>query len=104
MLTHKPYRALIPVTIRNQNIVDALKIEKINVPVTMLELYCDSQGQFWTNGIQLLKEAGSSHVQIKTESARRSPYFNSKDSQLIAPPRKLDQSGLVSKAYDMLFS
>ncbi|MDX1696225.1 MAG: hypothetical protein R3208_20845 [Ketobacteraceae bacterium] len=103
-ITHRTYRAIVPVTIKNDNKKDPLTIEKISVPVTMLDLYCDGNGQFWTNSINLTKEAGSTHVQIKVESARRSPYFSSKDSAHLARARKPDQSHLALRAYDMLFS
>ena len=104
-LTHRAYRAIVPVTIRNENNKEALTIEKINVPVTMLDLYFDPEKhQFWTNSIHLLKEAGSSHVQIKVDSARRSQHFSAQQASHIAKARKPDQNRLILRAYDMLFS
>lgn len=104
-LSHRAYRAIVPVTIRNENNKDALTIEKINVPVTILDLYYEPEKhQFWTNSIHLLKEAGSSHVQIKVDSVRRSQHFTSKTSTHLASARRPDQNRLILRAYDMLFS
>lgn len=104
LLSHRSYRAIVPITIRNENLREPLVIEKINVPVTLLELYYTKTGQFWTNSIYLLKEAGSSHVEIKIDSARRSTFYSVKESVKLAEPRKPEQHRLILRAYDMLFS
>lgn len=98
-LTRRPHRAIIPIRIKNQNI-EPLIIERINLPIPHLNLYCDLNGQFWSNPISLTKEKGKNNIKMHIHD--KAPEYNK--STLISKARKPADSGLILKAYDMLFS
>lgn len=98
-LTRRPHRAIIPIRIKNQN-HEPLTIERINLPIPHLNLYCDMNGQFWSNPISLTKDKGKNNIKMHIHD--KAPEYNK--STLISNARKPADSGLMLKAYDMLFS
>ncbi len=94
-----PFRALTPVTITN-NGGDNLKLDRINVPVTHLSLYCDGQ-RFWTSAIAINRERNliSANVQIDEHAPALCP-----DARKVAEPRRPLRGGVLERAVDLLFA
>jgi hypothetical protein len=94
-----PFRALTPVTITNSG-GDNLKLDRINVPVPHLSLYCDGE-RFWTSAITIERERNwvSARVQIGDGAPPQAP-----EARKIAEPRRPIRGGVLERAVDLLFA
>ncbi|WP_163831987.1 hypothetical protein [Spartinivicinus ruber] len=123
----KPYRAIVPVTVTN-NQPEILKIEKINIPVSALGLYRNSNGLFWASGVTLVKLKGSNQIKLSTtndiSTTSHEKFKNESNSDLnevskntgnepatqfqqwekVADPRKPIEEKFITRAYDVFFS
>ena len=93
---YSPFRAITPITIDNQGI-DNVRLDRINVPVPHLTLYCDGQ-RFWTSALRVLRET---HLAIANLHIDNKPPSQ---SVLIAPPRRPIRGGVFERAVDLLFA
>jgi hypothetical protein len=89
-------RAITPITIDNQG-EDNVRLERINVPVPHLTLYCDGE-RFWTSGIKILREKNLATANVQIEASSRKNAF------LVAPPRRPIRGGVLDRAVDLLFA
>ncbi len=103
-LKHKSFRAIVPITIENKSQSESIKFEKINVPVTLLTLYCDENDRFWSSPIYLAKDDGSTEIQIKLDSLAQAESYTGSRVVKLAEPRRREDHPLILRAYDMLFS
>ncbi|MET0378162.1 MAG: hypothetical protein ABW049_04145 [Spongiibacteraceae bacterium] len=94
-----PFRALTPVTITNSG-DDNLKLDRINVPVTHLSLYCDEQ-RFWTSAITLTRERNLINAQVQIDA--QAPAL-CRDARKVAEPRRPVRGGVLERAADLLFA
>lgn len=94
-----PFRALTPVTITNSG-DDNLKLDRVNVPVTHLSLYCDAD-RFWTAAISITRERNlvSARVQIDDHAPAQCG-----GAHKIAEPRRPVRGGVLERAADLLFA
>lgn len=90
------FRAITPITISNQG-DDNLKLERINVPVPHLTLYCDGE-RFWTSALSVVREENLATAKLHVEAA---PPPN---AVVVAPPRRPIRGGVFDRAVDLLFA
>lgn len=95
----RPHRALTPLVIHNKA-NSPLPLEKISLPVPMLALYGDSQGNLWTQGLTLTRESQSdlATVRIDNKPAEENPSLTR-----LAEPRQAPERGGVTRAFSLLF-
>ena len=56
MMERRPHRAITAIKIINRH-QDTLMIERLNLPVTLLNLYSDQYGQLWTQSCTITRDA-----------------------------------------------
>jgi hypothetical protein len=95
-MQYSAFRAIIPVTIDNQG-EDNVKLERINVPVPHLTLYCDGE-KFWTSALTIVRENNLATAKLHIDA---SPPPN---ATLVAPPRRPIRGGVFDRAVDLLFA
>ncbi|MFT6529825.1 MAG: hypothetical protein ACJAZB_001476 [Psychrosphaera sp.] len=87
-LEKRSHRAITPITVINHQ-DKPLVIERLNVPVNLLNLYCDDHNQFWTSGITVKTENHSRNVEM---------HINEKvpkevqSYELVTPPRIVSET------------
>ncbi|MBU2713139.1 hypothetical protein [Zooshikella harenae] len=101
LISIKPYRAIIPVTIVN-NQSHMLSIEKINIPAPTLELRQNQEGLLWTTGITLIQTKSKSEIKLADPKNEYSTRFS--QWELINAAETPLEEGLISKAYNVFFS
>ncbi|MDE1464048.1 hypothetical protein [Spartinivicinus poritis] len=112
-LTLKPYRAIVPVSIIN-NQPDILKIEKINIPVPALGLYRNNNGLFLASGVTLVKLKNSNQIKLSTtnnttpiekpNNTSNEPTPQFQQWEKVSDPRKPIEEKFITRAYDVFFS
>jgi hypothetical protein len=90
------FRAIVPVTIDNQG-ENSVTLERINVPIPHLTLYCDGH-KFWTSALTILLEKQLETAKLHIEAA---PPAN---SAVITAPRRPIRGGVFDRAVDLLFA
>ena len=90
------FRAIVPVTIDNQG-EDSVTIERINVPIPHLTLYCDGN-KFWTSSLTILREKLLDTAKLHIEAT---PPPN---ATVVAMPRRPIRGGVFDRAIDLLFA
>jgi len=90
------FRAVTPITIRNDG-DDNLKLERINVPVPHLTLYCDGT-RFWTSALSVVREENLDTAKLHIE-ASPPPH-----AITVAPPRRPIRGGVFDRAVNLLFA
>jgi hypothetical protein len=93
---YSAFRAIIPVTIDNQG-EDNVKLERINVPVPHLTLYCDGE-KYWTSALAVLLEKNLATAKLHIDPA---PPAN---ATVVATPRRPIRGGVFDRAVDLLFA
>lgn len=93
---YSPFRAITPITIDNQG-EDNVRLDRINVPVPHLTLYCDGQ-RFWTSALRVLRETNLANANLHIDN--KPPY----QSVQIAAPRRPIRGGVFERAVDLLFA
>jgi hypothetical protein len=91
-----PFRAVTAVTIRNEG-DDNLKLERINVPVPHLTLFCDGE-RFWTSELTVVREKNLATAKLHIEA--RPPA----NAITVAQPRRPIRGGVFDRAVDLLFA
>ena len=99
-LPRRASRIITPVTITN-NGIDNLKLEKISIPCDYLAIYANSANELWTPTLSIVRETDQSKTRMSIDKKLHPKLL---DAKRIAEPRVLDQTGLLSKTIDMLFS
>jgi len=95
-IQYSPFRAITPITIDNQG-EDNVRLDRINVPVPHLTLYCDGQ-RFWTSALRVLRETNLANANLHIDN--KPPN----QSVQIAPPRRPIRGGVFERAVDLLFA
>lgn len=99
-LPKRASRIITPVKITN-NGADNLKLEKISIPCDYLSVYLNENNELWTPTLSILREVDKNKTQVAIEKTLHSSLENAKR---VGEPRVADQSRLLSKTIDMLFS
>ena len=76
-------RAITVISIKN-NDKAALKVERINIPVPLLRLYCDSENKLWTDKINIIQKTERGHP---VSELRHSAPDNVAELTLVADSR-----------------
>lgn len=98
-LPRNPFRAITPVTVINRG-SNNLKLERINVPVPHLTLYCDGE-HFWTAALTVAREGDLAPTKVEIEE--RAPLLSS-GAEEVAPPRRPVRGGVLDRAVELLFA
>lgn len=93
---YSPFRAITPITIDNQG-TDNVRLDRINVPVPHLTLYCDGQ-RFWTSALRVLRENNLATANLHIDN--KPPN----QSVQVASPRRPIRGGVFERAVDLLFA
>jgi len=99
-LERKSHRAITPITVINIH-KEALVIERINVPVTLLHLYSDSTQQLWTTSIEVKREEDNGNVELTLEK-QAPPEANI--AQLVNSPREASEGNRLIRSISSLFA
>ena len=99
-LPQRASRVITPVTITN-NGSDNLKLEKISIPCDYLAIYVNSDNELWTPTLSIVRETDQNKTRISIDKTLH-PKLH--DAKRISEPRVSDQTRLLSKTIDMLFS
>ena len=99
-LINRPYRALLPVQIQNQD-ESHLILERINLPVPYLNLYRDKFGTFWAQGLTLTREMDRNNVRVEVDESAPKLALGAK---MINESLETADSNVLVKAFDMLFA
>ncbi len=78
----------------------ALVLERLNLPVNYLGLYQNSEGELWTEEIEMVREGETGTAKLKIKPG---PPAGLKGIKTIATSREKTQSGLLVRAFSSLF-
>jgi len=67
LLPLRPFRAVTPVTIRN-DAADTMPVERICMPVPLLDLYSAGDGRLWTPGLLVDRQAGARTPRVRIDA------------------------------------
>lgn len=67
LLPLRPFRAVTPVSIRN-DAGDTMPVERICMPVPLLDLYCATDGRLWTPGLLVDRQPGARLPRVRIDS------------------------------------
>ncbi|MBA6391325.1 hypothetical protein H4J38_11140 [Colwellia sp. BRX10-3] len=96
----RPHRAITPITVIN-NHNEALTIERISVPVTLLHLYADQEHQLWTTGISVHRDGHSDNVELHLD--KHAPV-EANAPVLISNPRVATEQSILIRSISSLFA
>ena len=91
--------AITPVKVRN-DATEALAIESLKLPVPLLSLYEDGEGQLWTEGVRMVRSDVSDHARMEI---RRDEVPRGSSTKLLTPKRETAEEGLLIRAFSGLF-
>ncbi|MFT5757000.1 MAG: hypothetical protein ACI9LM_001725 [Alteromonadaceae bacterium] len=94
-----PHRATTSITVINSH-DKALTINRINVPVTYLNLYCDEKNQLWTSAISIEIEDESADVELIIEKGFSADF---QPLTFISNPRVSSEHGKLIRRISNLF-
>ena len=77
-----------------------LVLERLNLPVAYLGLYQNSEGELWTEVMELVREKGSDMAELKIKPG---PPIELQGAEPVAEPRRQAQDGLLVRALGSLF-
>jgi hypothetical protein len=98
-LEKRSHRAITPITVINHQHTP-LVIERINVPVNLLHLYCDNHHQFWTSGITVTTENNSKNVEMHINQKVPTEVHS---YELISTPRIKSETNKLIRNISNLF-
>ena len=94
-----PRVAVTPVHIDNQA-PDALRLEKLKLPVPLLSLFCASDARLWTEGVVLTR---SEESEMASLDIRSGPPPEVAGAELLSSAREAAESNLLIRAFSSLF-
>lgn len=95
----RPHRAVTPVHIHNLD-TSQLPIEKLSLPVPLLSIYGDEDGNLWTESVALTRTSDSELAALAiTPGAPR----NTVGARLLTGPREVVDSSRLVRAFHGLF-
>lgn len=90
--------ALTPVRIQNRA-PSPLHLERLKLPVPLLELYSDPQGRLWTQGVTLTR---SEESDMATLDVRAGAPAEASETVLVTGARETSEAGLWTRAFGSL--
>lgn len=99
LLEQRPQRAITPVFIHNEQ-KEAIIIERLSVPVPLLNLYQDNNHNLWTNTLNVTRKEGSGMVELLLE---KEPPPEIKNASLVSLPRIISDRNTLIKTISNLF-
>ena len=100
MIERRPHRAITPIKIINRH-KDTLMIERLNLPVTLLNLYSDQDGQLWTQSCTITRNAN--HDAAELDLAKHAPTEATGAKHVVSPRIKSEKPTLI-KSLSSLFA
>lgn len=99
-IEYHSYRAVSPIKIINRH-PEALSIEKINVPVRLLQVYHDEDSRLWTQPLTITREADEDNAEIQLDSEKPD---NSPKLTLVSGARDISEKKTLIRNLTSLFS
>lgn len=100
-LSEQPrHRVITPVRIHNEH-KNALQIERLNVPVPLLNLYNDQNRQFWSDAIRINRKGEDNIVDLVLEKQTPS---EAQSAVKVSNPRVVTEKHILSRALSSLFA
>jgi hypothetical protein len=99
-LPKRASRIITPVKVTN-NGADNLKLEKISIPCDYLAVYLSQKNELWTPTLSILRETDQNKTQVTIDKILHPALEGAKR---IGEPKIGDQTRLLAKTLDMLFS
>lgn len=99
-LEHRPHRAITPITIINRS-RKALVIERINVPVPLLNLYNDNAQRLWSQSLTIVRETDKATVEVRLD--KTSPPEIGETIE-VSPPRVVSEKQTLIRSLASLFA
>lgn len=96
----KQHQAITCVKIHNQS-DDMLEFDRVNLPVTYLSLYNDTQNHLWTQNISLVRREEADLAELDIEESAPAHIH---DARRISGPRETADKGLLVSAFNALFN
>ncbi len=96
----RPHRAITPISVIN-NHDKPLTIERINVPVTLLNLYADEENQLWTTSISVHRDRHSDNVELHLD---KDAPIEAEQATLINGPRIETEQSILIRSISSLFA
>ncbi len=95
----RPHRVVTPLTIHNKAL-DALFLERVNLPVPRLPVYADRHNRLWTPAVRMEREEDQDMAAMKIDAG---PPAEAEGAERIAEPREVGGRHVMVRAFSALF-
>ncbi|MFN2190476.1 MAG: hypothetical protein ACK2T3_17060 [Candidatus Promineifilaceae bacterium] len=92
------HRAITQVHIHNRS-TDPLLVERLNLPVPYLSIFCTPENNLWTQTVTMVQKLGTSLAEFKIE---KEPPSAAAGAELITPPRDDPHKAMLIRAFSAL--
>lgn len=99
-LERRPHRATTAINIHNKD-SQILSIERLNVPVSLLNIYADDSNTLWTNSIDVTRESDGNAVELHLG---KSAPANVANATLVSRARITDSRHTLIRTISSLFA
>ena len=87
-----------PVRIRNRG-EDGLTLDRMNLPVPFLSIFCDEEGALWTEAVELLRDDDS---EMATFRVTKGPPDEARSASRLGEPRRVARGNPLVRAFGRL--
>jgi len=98
-LSLRPHRALTAVRVKNRA-SGPLLLERLNLPVVYLPLFCSAGGVLWTRDVTFDYIQGQDYAPLNYGAATPA---HADGAELVSPPRHAPSGSLVTRVFSSLF-
>lgn len=96
----QPFRVITPLEITNKS-KSELKLERISLPVPYLTIYAAGAHDLWTQKVKMRWE---DEAQLVTMAIKKQVPSQVSDAELLAPPRKAQDTQVIRRALSSIFN
>lgn len=96
----QPYRVITPLEITNES-KSELKLERVSLPVPFLTIYSSDAHDLWTQKVKMICEGDAQLVTMGMKERNPSQISG---ADLVAAPRKAQESQVIKRALSSLFN
>ncbi|RMF77300.1 MAG: hypothetical protein D6739_12950 [Nitrospirae bacterium] len=96
----RPHRAVTRVVVRNAG-EDAMRLERLSLPVPYLALFAGVDGRLWTRPVTLVRDRSGEMGTVRIH--KRVPEEAGDGAELLSPPRERPDKGSLVRALSALF-
>lgn len=98
-LLRRSYRAITPVVVSNRA-DDPLLLERLKLPVPLLDLYAAKNDFLWTQAVQMIRHSDEGKDQLKIQDG---PPIHCPGAKLVAPARQKPDRKTLGSTLSMFF-